>query len=560
MKNKKLRNALIFALIAISGYVAAQLLSPAAPSPSELFPPNALVYWETPNLREFLIWWKNSELKSNWQTTDNYKTFENSRLYLKLQDRINSFTKQKLEFTLDNLIKLSGKRSALAVYDIGELKTVAVTELSEADATVTELWAAKAKFKEGNFGIQKYYIEPEEGKLSFAYSKPFLIISTDSVLLETFITNNQNKEGAVTLAQTEKWKACRFETAPLPLFSIYADQESLNENRYFKKYWVHKNAKDFSPIRSVWIDFLAEPKGLIEHRYFAFAEPSQNSAANDSIIKDWADQFRKLSADLIEIESSPAPEKVSATILKMLNRFPNSQKEASYPQPYSASFEKANEAELKSPYLVRVDAPIIQSANVQVLQIDQPQTLTTMFTSCKPEAWINLRTPIWDKDGLFVHFQQTQILLLGNYDSLQQQDFLDQLRSYFLLLTSAGENGASWSQKDGTYTLYSLNPLYVKFQKPWIIVSNNANELNNASAVLPHQLEAPHSSLVEIDWEKGRWKYSRLMRRLDYGAYRGDEPLLFSENLDSLFKALYPIKKSTIEKSENKETVRYEVR
>jgi hypothetical protein len=46
---------------------------------------------------------------------------------------------------------------------------------------------------------------------------------------------------------------------------------------------------------------------------------------------------------------------------------------------------------------------------------------------------------------------------------------------------------------------------------------------------------------------------------LDYGAYKGTEPFFFSENLNSLFGALYPIKKSTIEKSDGKEVVHYEI-
>ena len=558
MKNKKLRAAVILGLLVISGIVAAQLMDPGTPSPAEFFPANAIVYWESPNLKEFFIWWKNSSMKSDWQKTDNYKIFQNSRLYLRLQERINDFAGEKVQFSLDNLIKLSGKRSALAVYDIGELKVLAATEISQADASLTELWIARAKFKERNFGGQTYYIDPDEGKLSFAYSKPFLVISTESALLEEFLTNATKQNGAPTLARTEKWKACHPEKTAPSLFSIYLDQETLNSNRYFKKYWIHQNAKEFSKIRSAWIDFLAERNGLIEHRYFALSE---NGTPGNLQASDWAKPFRNLTADYLSIQPLPDPDSVSESILKMLNRFPEDQKEISYPPAFSASFERASQAELKSPYLVHIDAPVLQPADVQILQAEQPKVLASLLTSSKPTASITLRTPIWDKDGLFLHFQETQILLLENFDSLQQQDLLDQLQSYFLLLASAGENGAVWSRNNnGTHTLHSLNPIYVKFQKPWVIISNNETDLNKSAAILPAQLSTPQSSFVEIDWEKGRWKYSRLMRRLDHGSYSGEEPLFFSGNLDSLFKALYSIKKSTIEKSENEEVVHYEVR
>ncbi len=558
MRNKKLRAVLIISLIIISGFVAAQLLNPGAPLPAEFFPPNAIVYWETANLKEFLVWWKNSTLKNDWQITDNYKTFQNSRLFLRLQERIDGFSKDKINFSLDNLIKLAGKRSALAVYDIGDLKALAVTELSQADASLTELWIQRSKFKEKTFGTHKYYVEPEEGKLAFAYAKPYLVISTESGLLEQFLQNTAEQGETTTLSDSEKWTACRPENLPLSLFSIYLDQETLNSNRYFKKYWIHQNAKEFSSIRSVWIDFLAEPHGLIEHRYFALTDEKPAPAESQTI--EWAEPFRKLTADYLSIEPSPDPVTVAESTLKMLNRFPEAQKETSYPPPYSASYTRASEAEIKNPYLVNINDPVLQPADVQILQVEQPKALASLLASAKPAASIKLRTPIWDKDGLFLSFQETQALLLENFDSLPQEQFLDQLKSYFLLLASGGENGAVWIQKpNGTYSLHSLNTIHVKLQKPWVILSTNENDLNKTAAVLPTQATAPQSSLVEIDWQKGRWKYSRLMKRLDYGTYKGTEPFFFSENLDSLFNALYSIKKSTIEKSDHKEVVHYEV-
>jgi hypothetical protein len=203
---------------------------------------------------------------------------------------------------------------------------------------------------------------------------------------------------------------------------------------------------------------------------------------------------------------------------------------------------------------------VLQPADLQILQVAQPEVITSLLTSAKPAAAIELKTPIWDKDGLFLNFQETQIVLLENFDSLEQQQLLDQLRSYFLLLSSAGDNGAVWIDKgNGVQALQSLNPIYVKFQRPWVVLSNNENDLNKTVSALPPQISSLKSSLVEIDWEKGRWKYSRLMRRLDYGTYKGTEPFFFSENLNSLFGALYSIKKSTIEKSDGKEVVHYEI-
>ncbi len=556
------RKILFLAVAIVAGFAAAQMLVPATPAPVQFFPRGALVYWETGNLKEFLLWWKNSQLRQDWQKTYNYRSFENSRLYLRLKERITDFGKEKYKFSLDNLIKLSGRRSALAIYDIGNLKALAVTEVSQADAALTELWISRGKFHERNFNGHVYYTEPQEGKLAFAYAKPFFIISTETALLEEFLKNSDHPDQSSSLAASEKWGACRPDKDVPALFSIFVDQESLNQNRYFRRYWIHGNVKELAPIRSAWIDFLAEPKGLLEHRHFALTGTTTDSKPEDfTQSAEWLSAFQELKADFLVIEPAPDPQKAAEGILKLLNKFPDRQQQTSYPPAYAASFERATEAEAKNPYLVRIDDPVLEPTGLKILENDQPSRLTSLLTTVKPVVKIRLTTPLWDNDGLFMRFQETQILLLQNYDGLQQQELLNQLQEHLLLLTSAGNNVASWIRKTGeSYELHSFIALFVHFHKPWVVISNTESELNRAVAVLPSQPISPRVSYTAINWEKNRWKYSRLMRRLDYGVYRGDEPLFFSENLDSLFQALYPIKQSTLEKTVNTEVIHYEIR
>jgi len=552
------RNLLFMAVAIIAGFAVAQILTPSTPAPAQLFPQGALVYWETSNLKDFLVWWKNSDIKKDWEKSTNYRVFENSRLYLRLKERISDFEKDKYQFSLDNLIKLAGKRSAVAIYDIGELKVLAVTETSQADSTLNELWISRNKFTEKKFNNQVYYAEPQEGKLVFAYAKPFFVVSTESGLLEQFLTNVNAPDQQLTLGQSEKFMACHPQNEMPSLFSLFVDQESLNQNRYFKKYWIHQNVKELAPIRSAWIDFVAEPSGLSEQRHFALTNSNTNS--NNSNVQDLTKAFKQLNADFLTIEPNPDPQQSADSILKLLNKFPDRQKQTSYPPAYAGSFERALEAEAKSPYLVRIDDPIKQPAGLKILENDQPAKLASLLTAIKPTARVRLSTPIWDNDGLFLRFQDTQIFMLQNYDGLKQEDLLNQLQEYSVLLSSAGNNGANWIHNNGSYELHSLIPIYVCFHKPWIVISNSQSELNSATAILPSQPVSVTTSFVAINWEKSRWKYSRLMRRLDYGMYKGDVPFFFSENLDSLFQALYSIKESTIETNGTNETVHYEIR
>ncbi len=239
------------------------------PQPAAFFPEGALVYAEAKDLEGLLQWWKSSEVKSDWESSANYEQFQNSRLYLKLKDRFKKWgSGGNFSFTLDNLIQASGSRSGMAIYDIGELKAIAATRLPFTKAKTTEIWLAKSRFQEKTTGNQTYYVEPRQGTLAFAYAEPYLILSTEETLLTKALSNLSAP--SQTLEQSQKWQ--RFPNKTESDISLFLDQEALQQNRYFQKYWIHKNVRDFASIQAVWIDLVVEPNAIVEHRYFAGAD------------------------------------------------------------------------------------------------------------------------------------------------------------------------------------------------------------------------------------------------------------------------------------------------
>ncbi len=120
-------------------------------------------------------------------------------------------------------------------------------------------------------------------------------------------------------------------------------------------------------------------------------------------------------------------------------------------------------------------------------------------------------------------------------------------------------------EADGTpkemaiFVLQSFRPLYVKFQNPWIVFSTEETDFRQIASNLPASTAIPAGNYREVNWKNGRWKYTRLMQRLDHGAYKDDAPLLFSENISSLVNALGPIVASSVTQNANEEVVRYEL-
>jgi hypothetical protein len=207
----------------------------------------------------------------------------------------------------------------------------------------------------------------------------------------------------------------------------------------------------------------------------------------------------------------------------------------------------------------QIDEPILRPAAESLMQANQADQLSEMLNAAKPLAEIQLAYPLWDDRALFVQFPQTMVLQLGQFEGLDQEKFLSAIREYFILLFSTHDSEPGWVPgQNGEYVLQSWNRIYVRFQNPWILISSREGDFHQTAQALPSNPPAPTGSYRETDWKNGRWKYSRLMRRLDYGSYHGDEPLFFSENLDSLLYCLEPVKKSSILRTGPTETVRYE--
>lgn len=556
MRRNKVLFFLGFSLLIIA-YSLAQISSTSPVSPAHFLPSNALAYVETPNLKSLLAWWRDSDFRKEWQKTKNYEAFTNSRLFLKLQDRISEWGSQgSFAFSPDNLITLAGGKTGLALYDIGDLKAVALSEISLAEAQGTELWAAKAKFTRKKSGQQNYYVEPADGSLAFAYTRPFLVVASDEALLLQTIQQLQGTNPSPPLDGSETWQNLQKLNPPHSTFSIYLNQEALNSNHYFNRYWIHQNTGDLKPIQAAWIDFALQDKKLSEHRYFIRNDQVSGESVNtDSYLQP----FRGLHFDFLTLQDSPSAAAVAGHVVRLVNSFPEQFRKSSYPPNYSAALERAGQAGAVNSFEQKIDEPVLVPASERLLKADQQDTVTKLLDAAQPKAELRVAYPLWDDQALFVQFPQSIVIQAANFDALDQQQLLNQIAVHYQMLASVRSSGNLWQDLgNGSYSLQGLRPIFVHFQKPWIVFSNRQQEFQQVCGVLPAQPAALHGSYVEINWDNSRWKYSRLMHRLDHG--NQDTPMFFSENVDSLLWALSPIQRSVIERDSSQETVNYELK
>src|SRR5581483_2469426 len=120
---------------------------------SKFMPKGALLYAQSSNLGAQFKMWQASPLHDRYFSSKNYDSFQESRLFLKLQSRSKEFeTALGLEFTEDTIASLVGGASAIGVYDLGKLEMVVISEMPRPKAFATVLFANAKSFDERTTG------------------------------------------------------------------------------------------------------------------------------------------------------------------------------------------------------------------------------------------------------------------------------------------------------------------------------------------------------------------------------------------------------------------------
>ena len=158
-----------------------------------------LLYLEAKDFSSLLADWNSSSQKRQWIKSGNYDVFSRSRLFLRLDGARSQFAAAAgLPPDMDFLTQVAGTRSALALYDIGNLQFLYITYLPSAKAMQTTLWQTRAKFEPRSAGGVDFYVrrDPESQKeVAFAIAGDYLLLATHEDLLAgalQLISGSQN--------------------------------------------------------------------------------------------------------------------------------------------------------------------------------------------------------------------------------------------------------------------------------------------------------------------------------------------------------------------------------
>lgn len=251
---------------------------------ASVMPRGAMVYLQVRDLSALMKMWMASPVHQAFYDSASYKNFEKSNVAMKFQTRKTDFEKA-LGFGVDEsrLAELAGGTSAVAVYDIGKLELVFVTEVAREKAIANTLFKNLPQFQERSAKDGSYYVrevQTDGGFLTqqfcFAHVEGKLMVTTTEGLMIRALANAKTASADSLLTDVlEITKQARSFNAQDA--TLWLDQGKLNRNPLFRSYWIYGNIKEQAPdslakIESGLINLKFDATGVTEQRWFKFTE------------------------------------------------------------------------------------------------------------------------------------------------------------------------------------------------------------------------------------------------------------------------------------------------
>ncbi|NOT59373.1 MAG: hypothetical protein HOP19_04015 [Acidobacteria bacterium] len=272
------RKVLLIGLLIVGLWFGAQSAQrPAkALALADEMPRGALLYAQFSNWPEALRAWQSSALKSRYEQSLNYQQLWERHLLNKLHERWQEFNAAAgVEFNADLWATLAGERAALAIYDFRRLELVWLAPMNNAQQAACALLKEQGNFEERETadGVT-YFIQSvaadngREGQaIAFALVKDRFVLATSERWLVRTLATMRKPASKDALSAEPKFAALRASLTP-HFVTVWTDQERLNQDYYFRHYWLMDNLSELKHLRAGLFDLEMQAGRWIERREF----------------------------------------------------------------------------------------------------------------------------------------------------------------------------------------------------------------------------------------------------------------------------------------------------
>jgi len=267
---------MMLALIGIGLIINAQSVRDMGYEIANDFPRGALVYAQFNDLPALLKQWGESSLKDRYLHGTSFQQLKTRHLAQKLVSRWEEYN-EATGFPIDSRVlgSLADNRAAIALYDIGRLNLVMISPLSEKNFAATMFFRGKDEFDERASPDGTIYylhdVEADKGRqkqvIGFSNVKGRFLLATDEQLLLRTIANLKGQSGKDRLFAEPSFRDLSRMVAPHAV-TVWVDQAKLNEDWYFRHYWIQRNLAELKGLRAAIFDLEFLDKKWVERREF----------------------------------------------------------------------------------------------------------------------------------------------------------------------------------------------------------------------------------------------------------------------------------------------------
>ncbi|MEK7723409.1 MAG: hypothetical protein AAB336_03605 [Acidobacteriota bacterium] len=433
----KIKVAIITSILLIVGFfVWAETSSKEKFSLAKDFPNGALVYLQITDLPQFIKLWNESKLKEKYLNSENFSGLQKRHLGIKIAERWNDWS-NAVGFSLDlqTLGSLGEKQAAVAIYDVGKLDIVFVAPMNETVFSATMFAQNSGDFEEISLDDKTtaYVIDAEverqkqKQKVIFANIKGRFVLATNEKLFLQTVSQITGKQKKQSLYDEPNFKKMSERITP-NLATIWLDQERLNSDYYFKRYWLMSDVEDLQNIQAGIFDISLGETGLTEKREFLLKESQNLGQISNAEAQDLTRNIPENVPyfHLQKVEEKQLGEAIYETILdkkevKNLRRSPSrnwSYEDYSYDDN---SYEYENYHYLNSDFDEEINQ-IDEDENIEEKPFQTNQFVSALG-SANPTIILTATSPKILESPMFVEFRKVAIVSLKNPNNFQSNHF-----------------------------------------------------------------------------------------------------------------------------------------
>ena len=322
----KRRYLWLLPVLGAAAWLVAQNATPPA-SPLPHFPPGAMLALDARDLGQLMKEWNASRAKADWLASDAYRQFAVSRLAQRLQEAQQEFADVgKAPIDMSLVEQLAGDRSALALYNPGDLEFLLVTRMPEARFAASLFGRQRSTLSPRAAAGTPYFVATNAASrrvVAFAIRGEWVVVgTTESLVAQCLQRMAANTNNGLT---SEEWYTRAAQAAGTPgELRMAANLDALYNSPHFRSYWVHRNRAELQPYAASISDLDRQANQWTERRVLTRKQASEPGAVNAAL---WPSLLRAVppSAGLYRAWLAPdANYAASLLVQKFFNPTPGS--------------------------------------------------------------------------------------------------------------------------------------------------------------------------------------------------------------------------------------------